>query len=73
MRRVVKEQSVGGYIVKEQHFATCDTAQFMSWVLLEYDVENENKVLIDEINEEPDLAIELRRSKAFKELEEELN
>jgi len=30
-------------------------------------------VLVEEINNEPDLAIELRRSQAFEELEEEIN
>ena len=34
---------------------------------------NEDKVLVEEINKKPDLAIELRRSQAFQELEEELN
>ena len=73
VKRIVAEQSVGGYNILETHFATCESTKFIGWALLEYDLDNEDKVLVEEINNEPDLAIELRRSQAFQELEEELN
>ena len=73
VKRIVAEQSAGGYSILETHFATCESAKIVGWALLEYDLGNENKILVEEINSEPDLAIELRRSEAFQELEEELN
>ncbi len=73
IRRVVLDVSVGGYIIQETHLSTCNSIYFQAWTLLEYDLENEKKVLVEEVNKEPDLALELRRSKAFEDLEEELN
>ena len=73
VKRIIAEQSVGGYNILETHFATCESAKIVGWALLEYDLDNEDKVLVEEISKEPDLAIDLRRSQAFEELEEEIN
>jgi len=73
IKRVVKDVSVGGYVIQETHLSTCSSIYFQAWTLLEYDLDNEKNVLVEEVNKEPDLAIELRRSQAFQELEEELN
>ena len=45
----------------------------MVYVLLEYVLGSENKVLMEKIKQDKALEAELRRSKAFQELEEEIN
>ena len=72
-KRVVAEQSVAGYTLKEVEAFTCETKNIMVYVLLEYVLGSENKILIEKIKQDKTLEAELRRSKAFEELEEEIN
>ena len=72
-KRVIAEQSVAGYTLKEIEPFNCDSANVMVYVLLEYVLGSENKVLMEKIKQDKALEAELRRSKAFQELEEEIN
>ena len=71
-KRVIAEQSVAGYTLKEIEPFNCDSANVMVYVLLEYVLGSENKVLMEKIKQDKALEAELRRSKAFQELEEEI-
>jgi len=72
-KKVVAEQSVAGYTLKEVDAFNCKSKNVMVYVLLEYVLGSENKVLMEKIKQDKALESELRRSEAFKELEEEIN
>ena len=72
-KRVIAQQSVAGYTQINTKAYTCKTKKIKVYVLLEYVLGSENKVLMEKIKQDKALEAELRRSKAFEELEEEIN
>ena len=72
-KRVISEQSVAGYTQKELAPFTCKSKKIKVYILLEYVLGSENKILVEQIKKDKKLESDLRRSKAFTELEEEIN
>lgn len=68
---LITEVNLAGYSVKEKKF-TAAGPQYRAFVLLQYPVGNANRILLDQVNRNSLLQGKLKASKAFQELERDI-
>lgn len=68
---LITEVNVSGYSVTEKKFVPTGT-QYRAYVLLQYPMGSANRILVDQVNKNNLLEGKLRASKAFQDLEKEI-
>lgn len=68
---LITEVNLSGYIIKETKFIPAGT-QYRVYVLLQYPLGNANRMLVDQVNKNNLLEGKLRASKAYQELEADI-
>lgn len=68
---LITEVNLSGYNITQKKFVPAGT-QYRAYVLLQYPLGNANRILVDQINKNSLLESKLRASKAFQELERDI-